>query len=535
MYSRPSIQTTKLGYSAILLLMTALACEPSKPTVAPERSSGPPDSLVGTTGVSEFDVDGLELLASLAMTFRVEQLASGAIRQRADINNRPIHLWFLRDATGGLGGILVAGHAEHQCCAKVSAALNDTRTGTPALDDWNSYGVGSLTSKGEPDHRVALEQLAARLDRLADEPTCSGHVIKHDLQVADVRKFESEIAHKSGRACELSDQTRRPIAARVKVDGIPAFVPLYRRDGTEVHFTLTEVDLQLGTKLKRNLTTDPVARERRELRWMIARLRTLMALIPQIGPSPTRKWASIEVSNVSASGNAALIRAEISTASATIREVADWCKNSSEIVSILDELSAQLEAQCREIEGDADYNDRIRASLPHRGFGQATYRRYSKISSDDNPFYDQLGEYQKALPVLKQQLGQLERHKVSARSDGDLILVDAILRGWPATFTSASMEREYDKWAMAQQSRVWNFALNSLRDFYQFEGTPEDILVSNVYFEVARAPDRSLEVTPHYVHDSDFYIICEPGDSFARYESVTADSNLFSINEGDTP
>ncbi len=142
-----------------------------------------------------------------------------------------------------------------------------------------------------------------------------------------------------------------------------------------------------------------------------------------------------------------------------------------------------------------------------------------------------------ALAAREQQLrGAMGRLEAAGRArpvnyDTALgIMVDAVLRGWPAQFGNESQAHNFDAWAARSQKPLWAGVTAQLAargvtlPGAVGEGNP--LLQSSLLFRVEPSRSDAYTITPIQVFSGDFYVVADPVANLVRFEAINADQNL---------
>ncbi len=132
---------------------------------------------------------------------------------------------------------------------------------------------------------------------------------------------------------------------------------------------------------------------------------------------------------------------------------------------------------------------------------------------------------------LQAELALLSSRAVVAATSKKALLIDAMLRGWPATFSNDAAEKQYDQWVKKERARVWSsicagLAGDGINLGRCADGNPGPLARSNVFFSVTIRGDVAV-ARPFYVLGGESLQVADPAAHMLWYESAHADQHLF--------
>ncbi len=456
-----------------------------------------------------------------------------------DPNATPIHVWFA-SVDGEPERVYVLGHAEHECCHKVSGAIAKTQWEPEFRSTaWLSYGAGKFDARGSASARQRLAGLRRQLGDFAQEDTCAGQLIIHDLSGDPIADATADIIAVSESAFDAAQATGRPFMLWYELPkDVPAFVPALAVKGgngalAAVSFVLGEGELQYPTTVVKNVSIDGVGQLISDIRGDIDLIATGLALHELAGLAGKRpveyKGSRIHRRTVRAAGSLALQQA----IAADLQEFEDLIALYDRVLERANKRSAYVEDTLvkyrQQYVEPRDKTRKALATLQEGGEGthEIEYHelfgpRYASDIIDGLPsqktFQDQL---RISLENLDYALGL----QSSPPPDPRVPLIDASIRGWPATFGEPSAETAYDDWAQQHQLRLHQLIDQRLGG-EGFGVSLADVFGYRVLFHVS-ADASSYRVQPLYALNDGFYIVVDPSSGSVRYEAANADENLY--------
>lgn len=540
--------------AALLPLLCALGCaepprEPTAPT--PENTGFFADAHILQARGRSFSLEVKGDLASaddLDLAHAAAALVDGRAIEAgtavggggADINQRPIRVWFVKGADG-VDDVYVLGHADGECCPIVSQALSTTVRNPAFKDAWFSYGVGLFHAAGDAERRAALSSLVTSLDTISHQPVCKGQLMltamSTDRVVAGSARIQRIADDLLGRAKGLG----RPIMLWHPLDDeMPRLVPIVVRDSadhpTPLEFRVPIEELRIPHRLINGLTLDGTARYVAQLRTLLARLETLMEV-----QEHARKLEGGIAFQINEERYATNFRGKIEkvvqTSLAKARTyIAKW-QALDRIQSTIGVKDDRIALALEELEGARQSCElalaqaRALPDLPTSN--QATPIEFLDVVPDAgaNPFAfvltsDTAKEHAEVTAKLREMLAR----PVTAPTNPVPVLVDAFLRGWPATFSANELSNSYDQWVHDHQKRIWTeicekLATSGVRFGSCTGGRVPALQLSNVMFQV-RVNGDDVVVRPTFVLAGASMQIADPAAGLVRYESTLADQNL---------
>lgn len=483
----------------------------------------------------------------------------------ADMNQTPIRVWRFGDPRQP-EAILVVGHADGQCCPKVSAALvtaeeHILKANEAGSEAWIGYGIGQLRGTGT-EAQKALRDMSAAVTALASVEPCKDQLFLMDG--GSWSAFAAEQAALSATAVRALTQARvsgRPLLLTdERPDGAPPLLlPAVRADGAAVRFTVRKDAAAMPSDVRLRTSFDGYGElaswARREIAVWSA-VREAKAALATIGGmwSYSTSWAPIDhpsaiCAEVTAEAKGGLSEGErvlalLATAD-KLNLALTRIQTSRDAGTPTDRLHAerayaigQAENQAQAAEVRSQLSDN-RAMIASCASGASQVRgkffRYN-LSKEGAP--EGLAELtgtseasideglRAARAVLAQAQAAAATVRLSAQRQEELAL-DAFLRAWPATYSDAAVELQYDTWVKGRRKAVWDTVNPTLRlrQGADVDATAGWLQRSHVMFRVtARTSD--YEVTPYFLLSSDYVIVADPIAGLTRYESILADQLL---------
>lgn len=469
----------------------------------------------------------------------------------ADVNQRPITITTIGNPTE-VSDIYVVGHAEGPCCRLISGALHTANNSIALKDRWSSFGVGHL-SASTPVARGDLARLDRQLADLAKRKECTGQVLRHGFATDIVQTRIEELGQRGAAAYSAAKQADRAILLWHEYGAEDlAFAPvLSEAQGGQLKPLKIELPVKFfafPAEFSRTVSLDGAAQAAIGTRAAIAEIERLQQL-SRVTDGFTRIVSGYKLHetrvkvNYRDSGDGQAISAAISGLERALRE--------HDLLSgALREFKNGLPtAEVREFD---EVSERLRSELSSARASQSAWNRLSLLPGPGKetlswttatPIYTPLDpqEFLKGRDISAASLAALKEDLKTSRksvkpTSGDAVpaLVDAALRGWPATFSSAKAERAFDKWLRGNQRRLWVAVAERMRASGVRLGNDADpigaLRASNMVFRVDRKGD-TVTIEPLYVLSGGFYMVADPGAGVVRYESATADQNLITEKE----
>ncbi len=480
----------------------------------------------------------------------------------ADPNMRPIRIWAV-ESNAGVERIYVIGHADGACCPKVSGALDRVVRRAGYRDALFSFGIARIDApKGG---QATLKRLVDRIERLASESACAGQVdvVRQGFDhIAEAAEDSQDVAR---RAMMAAREARRPLMLWSDGSPLPLWTPIMALspDGElePLSFRLKVARLGIPQRLMRRLSLDGVgqyiawaqarlaenAREKRDQRerWL---MRMPIGELRVESPTLSGRVESLDI-------EATLTR--LQTALADLRRTTPpldaQCAAFENTVARADAKDAKYREEdlkfveiCRPYVEHAQQGiarnlaairtlKAARRAPPHRVISVVVTWLTIRKARDEAEFTKWKTGHDKAMDRLAAERKALKKHLAKAKkaaskppTDPAPILVDAVLRGWPATFSSARAEREFDRWARRVQPRIWARIREQLADRGIDLGPgdgPGTLQSSATVFHIERKRG-TLIIRPHVIVTAGYFMVADPVAGLVRYESAISDENL---------
>ncbi|MGK3960836.1 hypothetical protein WMF38_48275 [Sorangium sp. So ce118] len=452
----------------------------------------------------------------------------------ADINHRPIRVWTVRSAPDRVEAVYVVGHADGACCPRVSGIVEEV-AGDPAFQDaWFTYGAG-MVSAGDAAQARRLHEMARKLTEVAAQSACSGQVVLETMDTDRIAQASGRMVDLGARLFQGAAGAGRPVLLwHAPADSLPRFVPITVGDSkAPLTFELGLDELKIPREVQSGLTLDGVATYVAEVKERLEYIERLFGLADAMhalgGKRPDRiQGFTLEFGG----GRIDDARAEITAGTTRVRSALAYeerlaaayeivgldASNSRRFVAALQEslrknqrgLSQVAAASLSLPDNRADFDDVIFTASE------------SPLSGDD------LASLRSERNKLRAELARAKEFQQKPRRDPMPVLVDAFLRGWPATFSSAAGDKTFDAWVQAEQKRVWELVEARLHAAgASFSDAGRALLLSNVMFRAQLdATGKRVLVTPTFILSGPGFQVADTGAGVVRYESATAEQNV---------
>ncbi|KYF56666.1 hypothetical protein BE08_04480 [Sorangium cellulosum] len=452
----------------------------------------------------------------------------------ADINHRPIRVWTVRSAPDRVESVYVVGHADGACCPLVSGIVEQV-AGDPAFQGaWFTYGAGMI-SAADPAQARRLHEMDRKLTEVAARSECSGQVV---LQTMDT----DEIAQSSARMVEIgaklfqgaADAGRPVLLWHAPSDSLPRFVPVTVGAGkAPLTIELGLDELQIPPEVRSGLTLDGVGKYIAEVTERLGYIERLLGLADAIHALGGRSPDAIRHFRLEfGGGRIDDARAEVLAATARLRSALTYAER----------LAAAYELVGLDASESRRFGASVQESLRTNQRALAQVGAASLSSPDNRAEFDDVtftasqspisGEKVRSLRsernLLKAELSRAKQLRQKPRRDPMPVLIDAFLRGWPATFSSADGDKAFDAWVQAEQKRVWGLVETRLNAAgASFSDAGRALLLSNVMFRARLdATGKRVLVTPTFILSGPGFQVADTGAGVVRYESATAEQNV---------
>lgn len=473
----------------------------------------------------------------------VEPTSDGA----GDPNVDPIHVWFTLEG-GAPNRVYVLGHATHECCREVSGAFADVQW-EPGFRRraWFSYGVGDFDAHGDGSSQERLAELRRQLGALATDDVCRGQLIVHDLREDLIAEASTDIAQVSQLAYQAAVNEGRPLMLWYELPSdVPAFVPpLAVKTGettpTPVEFPVSKEDLQFPPDALANVSLDGVGQLVSDFRNDVETREYLLALrrVLETAGEDIYSYKKVETTFHDARNQAPSLGKKLEDSIAQFDRVYRFHTWASELVEhdsprlskdILEMRNDYLDAYQTAIKSLATWQ-----SLPSSE-GMVTHTIElprliePQIASEILAQLPTEARLRRELDISKENLQWARSLKSSPPPDPGVPLVDAAIRGWPATFGSESAEHSFDEWAQERQTALLR-SVDSRLDVAGYAFDLDAILGYRILFRPTPTPQGGYAVAPFYALNDGFYIVADPNTGLVRFESPNSDENLYHAAE----
>lgn len=436
------------------------------------------------------------------------------VEAAADVNLRPIRLWFVEGAEG-VKALYVVGHADGECCPEISGVLHDLASRPGIKNGWLSFGYGHFEA-ADAEGASTLAGIRATIEKKASEPVCKG-------QVAVTRALPSDVIHDdsakligaAGGVFEKAKELGRPVLLSYRFnDSHPRIVPATvagASGAVDLQFRIPISDLAPPRLVTRSFSLDGIAQVISAIRADLARL--------DIGSVDLTNQAALVDVTARTNYRAPQGIAEITDATRKIDALLERLRSTQSesanagMVSVLEESKRMNDAALAEI-----------MSLPDSP-SMVIIIKFRNVKNRPNAAA--AAERARLEGLLEKWEGR--RSHASARTVHPA-LVDAFLRGWPAGFEDPAAEFEYAHWLTKRQKTVWKYVYDQLAARGIDTGEPDGpgiLQRSNVVFDV-RVDGRDMVVTPFFIVTGSTLQIADTAAGLVHYETSTADQNLAS-------
>lgn len=453
-----------------------------------------------------------------------------------DINRRPVHV-FIAANGATTGDVYVMGHADGECCPKVSQALAVAGRGSTSKEDWMSYGVSVFHAGKDAARSAALTDLASEITRLSTQPACVGQIRITRMSSDRIAELSARAASVSGAVLTRAVEAGRPIGVHYDLDDhLPRIVaPVGMSSGGAARAVDFEIDLKahpIPDILVRSATLDGGITQLRE---NLAELDKLIAAQAEArkldGGLATRAQSFQVIANYRGD-----LAEKVSSGCAAAKIDRDRTQIVARVLGLLGKSSREENERVKALEkAIKECPSMLKAAgslgiLPGPARVTITYNEFEV--SGTTPFVDlRTFDFESSRTSLEAELALLSNLAVVTVSSNKAMLIDAMLRGWPATFSNDAAEKQYDRWVKKERTRVWSSICAGLaRDGINLgrcaDGNPGPLARSNVFFSVSIRGDVAV-ARPFYVLGGESLQVADPTAHLLWYESAHADQHLF--------
>lgn len=489
---------------------------------APAPAPAEPDAVIELSAVPESDARRLDWQSAYRRLVDIENVQQD-MDIVADMNQRPIRVWTVKGA-GGTRAIRLIGHADGECCPLISEAVQSVVDRPEFSDAWSSYGYGHIVASDAAEE-AALAQLGVELERRAKRRECAGQVVVTHARGADViEEGSAELARTARKAYARAAAIERPLLVWHEFRDHPRIVPAYSAENGSLRpleFRIPSRVLAIPASVKGNLSMDGVGQGIATLSAKEAELRRLIQRSSLVVGSRTRGWK--------ANYRDPIMIPRIQEANKRIDDaIAEWQAQPASMPM----RSAMLQ-KLRALRSKNASALSLVSSLPLTPVSHRSRQiEYSDVEQDTST----IDELRSQRTEVQAALARLQAMASTPKVHSEQVLTDAFLRGWPASFTSASIEKDFDNWTGARQRTVWEavqkeLSGRGLRLGAGPDGAPPELLMSNVFFRV-RVEGDAMRVTPYFILAGTVALVADPGAKVVRYESSAADQNLVKLGGG---
>jgi hypothetical protein len=440
----------------------------------------------------------------------------------ADPNMRPIHVWFVKGESG-VRAVHAVGHADGECCALISGLIQDVATRTGFEDAWFSYGYGDLVATTAAEEQQ-LDKLRGDITSKASSKACAGQVVLETQDTDSIAASSAGLTAMGEKAYARAKELGRPLMIWNQFDDHPRIVPALVAEGgalRPLRFKVTKSDLAIPASVSSGFSMSGVAQAIASLEAETVYLTGLSKATNLLSETSKRGWTTnYRADNMEPAVLAADARIAAGVAHFQALPAAD--PNRIKMLPVLRGMQATNALALKQ----------IRALPLH-----ATSDKGTKIDYSDFALAEEaVANARTRLVEVQASMARLRAMEASPLSRPEPVLTDALLRGWPASFSTPKIEGEFDKWAAQRQTPVW---ANVTRDLEArgvhfaagAAGAPAALTLSNVVFRVEES-GGDMAVTPYFILAGPVVQVVDPDARIVRYEASAADQNLHEIRKG---
>jgi hypothetical protein len=442
----------------------------------------------------------------------------------ADANMRPIHVWFVKGQSG-VRAVHVIGHADGECCALISSLIQDVATGAGFEDAWSSFGYGDLIATSGAEEQQ-LDTLRRDIASKASGKVCAGQVVLATQDTDVIATSSAGLTAMGEQAYARARELGRPLMIWNQFDDHPRIVPaLALEKGVlkPLRFKVTKGDLAIPPSVMAGLSMSGVAEATASLEAEIVYLNklskntNLLSESSKIGLTTNYRGEEMEP---------AVLAADARIAAGVAHFQAMPVTNPNRLAML---------PQLRKMQATNALALKLIRALPL----EPKSDKRTKIEYADFALAaEAVANAHVRLVEIHASLARLRAMVASPLSRPEPILTDALLRGWPATFSTPKIEGEFDKWAAQRQTPVWEKVTRDLeaRGVHlaaRSAGAPDALTLSNVVFRVEES-GGDMVVTPYFILAGPVVQVVDPQAGIVRYEASATDQNLHQLGKGAT-
>lgn len=464
----------------------------------------------------------------------------------ADANMSPILVWVF-GPTSAPEQVLVVGHADGPCCHEVSKALMEAASSVP--DTWIGYGI--TLSRDPGPHRSDLATLASRVRALESAPVCQGQLfVSLGQRTAPWQAMTAQVEADALAAMEAAREMNRPILVPFDVEesSPPLLLPLAGPDGLPVRLPVSTRSLAIPQNVKAAFSLDGLGPYASNIRMQLKAIEAILQAKKELARFKDEKWAyTIQTRSVQMNYRDADVEREVLEGTAVLRDIERRCTATIPIWTALERLEVLDERAVLEQRQHAQdlvsglrtaLQDNERALSAIQGLEAAPGPRTIKatfhvpmLEGGGHPeFLDEIRELDEATlksesAALRKELAEVEKLARASKASGPAPLVDAFLRGWPATFGTTDNEDAYDAWLRARHEEVWRQVGADLKSRGLTLSAGADVAMpagalqrGNVLFRVS-ATSTGFEAVPYFLMHAHGVMVADPTTGLIRYES----------------
>ncbi|MDC3960903.1 hypothetical protein [Polyangium jinanense] len=517
--------------SLLLLLMSflpsAIGCsaaapKPPAPVRKPVMGAGIP--------LSQFSV---EVVIPGGNPSSVGSLRRGDVdsgERTADLNDGPIHVWIAARAAHRAEAIYMVGRADAACNLRISGFLEDIANDPAFKSAWITYGV-SLIRAADLSQQQRLGELGEKLANTTVHEDCSGQVKLHRLRADEIHAASEKMHKLAGKVFQSAERVGRPILLwHNAFDGLPRFVPVAMgADGAPLTIHLSLEELKIPNAVLRGLTLDGMTRQIGHLEAEVEHVELVLDLLRPGGQYPKRIVYKGSQFNDTAIPE---IRSRIVAARTNIERALEYEEQAIEATLLLGRAPSRFVRFADSLRHARAENQHVLERLDHIASGsdvhEVVFGDVEFAAIDTTPSAGAVKILEGQRETLRAKIAQAKGAEKKRLTSPIPVLVDAFLRGWPASFDSRETNEMYDRWILAQQEKVWDSIEKKLSQAgITFSKASHSLLLSNVMFHARLSEDeRSVLVTPTYVMSGPGFQVADVRAGVVRYESASAEQNL---------
>lgn len=473
--------------------------------------------------LAEVDADRARILETVAIQKALAGLDEdeSSMDIVADPNMRPIHVWFVKGESG-VRTVHVVGHADGECCALISGLIQDVVTSAGFEDAWSSYGYGHLAATtGAEEQR--LDTLRRDIASNASSKVCAGQVVLTTHDTDSIATSSAGLTAMGEKAYARARELGRPLMIWNQFDDHPRIVPALVPQGgalKPLRFKVAKDDLAIPEGVTAGFSMSGIAQAIDSLEAEIVYLNRLSKATNLLSQTSSRGWKT----NYRAEDMEPAVLAADARIAAGLAHF--------QAMKVTDPNRVKMLPELRKMQATNALALKLIRALPLKPSDKSTKIDYMDFALAE----EAVANARTRLVEVQASLMRLGAMAASPLSRPEPILTDALLRGWPASFSTPKIEGEFDKWVAQRQTPIWEKVTRDLeaRGVHLAPGTggaPAALTLSNVVFRVEES-GGDMAVTPYFILAGPVVQVVDPDAGIVRYEASAADQNLHVIRKG---